>query len=75
MESNSVYNLFKECIRFLMLIFIYFTTIVRIIDVYMYLYIYNFCIYNLYTIQLYMLEFKCKYFKITTTCLRYDCSL
>lgn len=45
MESNSVYDLFKECIRFLMLIFIYFTTIVRIIDVYMYLYIYIlFCI-------------------------------
>lgn len=45
MESNSVYDLFKVCIRFLMLIFIYFTTIVRIIDVYMYLYIYIlFCI-------------------------------
>lgn len=42
MESNSVSDLFKVCIRFLMLIFIYFTTIVRIIDVYMYLYIYIF---------------------------------
>lgn len=46
MKSNSVYDLFKVCIRFLMVIFIDFTTIVRIIDVYMYVLvnIYNSCI-------------------------------
>lgn len=53
MESNSVYDLFKECIRFLMLIFIYFTTIVRIIDVYMYLYIYIF-VYRIYILYSYI---------------------
>lgn len=53
MKSNSVYNLFKECIRFLMLIFIYFTTIVRIIDVYMYLYIYIF-VYRIYILYSYI---------------------
>lgn len=54
MESNSVYNLFKECIRFLMLIFIYFTTIVRIIDVYMYLYIYIIFVYRIYILYSYI---------------------